>query len=509
MGRSTRKEPPQVMIAGPGAGKTYNMVSKISECVPHLHSNRFLAAITYTNAAADVIRSRLYRTCRPSRNIYIGTIHSFFNRFILSPFASVLGELPDDPIFMAVDPSSLDKRSGKKLTGRSRSIARNRMFAAMIKKGVVPYDQMSGLAATLIEQKSVRRLVGYRLQFVFVDEFQDVDTTQYRVFESLRKEGKSNIYVVGDPEQYISSFTYRVRSVNAPKFENIPFFRFAEKGNCDNLPDNHRSCSEIVQFTNQFHSHLDQDAIKGSRKNPRVHFISETSLSAVVERFQNVSDEQHLGDDPIERLYLGLANSTFDECKEQFGLVPVSNSGVVEKSLLADTLDVICAVFEMSRRKLKREFDLSEIELRKHGISVLRKIREGEIGGMSELRDWLREMFPESSIDDSKSSGETETKMLVDAVVHNTERPATERVASIHKSKGLEADGVLVVAKSCAELRKWCETDHDERQLHKDDACRLGFVAFTRAKETLCIACKKAIDDDTRKLLKSLGVTFV
>ena len=81
--------------------------------------------------------------------------------------------------------------------------------------------------------------------------------------------------------------------------------------------------------------------------------------------------------------------------------------------------------------------------------------------------------------------------------------------SSIHQAKGLEANAVLVVASGLGELQKWCETDRVKRNADKQDQCRLGFVAFSRAMELLCIACLKPLSSEARSHLNSLGVTFL
>ncbi|MFF6014722.1 3'-5' exonuclease [Lysinibacillus fusiformis] len=63
----------------------------------------------------------------------------------------------------------------------------------------------------------------------------------------------------------------------------------------------------------------------------------------------------------------------------------------------------------------------------------------------------------------------------------------------MHKSKGLQADAVLVVAKTENELLKWLEKDKDTRLNSNQDTIRLGYVAFSRPKELLCIACLKQL----------------
>lgn len=497
---------PTVVVAGPGAGKTHNMVDEIATRIPSLSPNRFLVAVTYTNAAADLIRMRLHRRARPTRNVYIGTIHSFINRFILLPFAVVLEQLPEDHIFVSADLSIPNKtKSGRKLTPQQVSIAKAAKLTALLKRGIVPYDKMGSVAATLVEMKEIRRLVGYRLQYLFVDEFQDVDTTQHRVFESLRKEKKTSIYVVGDPEQYISSFTYRVRGIKAPEYGKIPFFRFASQSNCLNLEMNRRSCDEVVDFTNQFHGYLTQKGERGRRGVKRVVFVKEQNVEAIIERFRSLTDEWHSGDEPVSRLYLSHFNSTLDVGRQRYGLVPVSNNGASHTSLLQEATEVIAKSLGMSQRRVCSTFDLEELAWRKVGLCLVKAIRAREVKTLDDLKTFLKTRIPTADCGDDGDVA-YELSVLVDCVLHGTTQTDHERISSIHKAKGLEADAVLVVAKTQSELRKWCERDSSARATDKEDICRIGFVGFSRARESLVLACMTQIDDETKSLLQTLGV---
>lgn len=69
---------PRLVIAGPGAGKTYDMVNEVANAVSQLNPNRTLAVITYTNAATEMIRGRLQKTIQIPLNVFVGTNHSFF-----------------------------------------------------------------------------------------------------------------------------------------------------------------------------------------------------------------------------------------------------------------------------------------------------------------------------------------------------------------------------------------------------------------------------------------------
>lgn len=78
--------------------------------------------------------------------------------------------------------------------------------------------------------------------------------------------------------------------------------------------------------------------------------------------------------------------------------------------------------------------------------------------------------------------------------------------SSIHKAKGHEAEAVLVLAKSLTELNSWLTTDFVVRKAAKVDTHRVGYVAFTRPRELLSIACLQQLDGPTNELLGNLGV---
>ena len=65
---------------------------------------------------------------------------------------------------------------------------------------------------------------------------------------------------------------------------------------------------------------------------------------------------------------------------------------------------------------------------------------------------------------------------------------------TIHKSKGIEADCVLVLASSESQLFKWLEMNGEDMKSETDEDYRLGYVAFTRARKVLILCCLKEID---------------
>lgn len=77
--------------AGPGAGKTYWLVNHIKNVLHNsdkLYRTRKIACITYTNIAVDTILKRLGTS---SEQVEVSTIHSFFYKNIVKPYASFIG----------------------------------------------------------------------------------------------------------------------------------------------------------------------------------------------------------------------------------------------------------------------------------------------------------------------------------------------------------------------------------------------------------------------------------
>ena len=68
------------------------------------------------------------------------------------------------------------------------------------------------------------------------------------------------------------------------------------------------------------------------------------------------------------------------------------------------------------------------------------------------------------------------------------------RLLTIHKSKGLEADGVLVIVENRKQFFKWLNMKRDDLKNEKDEEYRLGYVAFSWAKRVLALACLEKID---------------
>lgn len=502
-------EKPTMMIAGPGAGKTTDMVDRIVEVIPELKPNRILAAITFTNAATDSIKSRLQDQIHIPPNVFVGTNYSFFNQFILIPFASLFGYIGDDKVFLEIDVKKLvNKIPHNKKIPAIRNKIRSNVVNKLLMEGKVPFGQIARISAKLMEDAKVRGIVCNRIQFLFKDEFQDTDTVQLTIFDGIRKGKKTKMYSVGDPEQYILGFKYDLRGVKKPCFDKIPINRFAKDCEECQLNVNRRACEQIVKFTNRFHTSIKQVSEVGSIENGGVFFIEHTDLDRVIPRFIEMTGEVIESCEESKRFFLAYENKTYEGFVEKYGLIPISNEHKREKSILAGSLDLISSATQLSRKAILDEYNLKRVELRKLAIRLIKAIMGENVGTKDELIGFINNDLGIPCMNGTVSVDSTLNRLCF-LLKKEPEVSGHNFHSSIHKAKGLEAECVLVVSRSINELKKWIETEFEKRCEDKQDTCRIGFVGFTRAKQILCVACKHSIDSPIKAKLIELGVTFV
>lgn len=215
---------PKLVIAGPGAGKTYLMVDKIIEALPDLENHRYMVVVTYTNSATQNIKKRLSKRIAVPPNLFIGTTHSFLNRFIVIPYASINNkEINGEKLFIQCSTEKvLEKlfKKQKKPDNRAVNAIRHKVKRALLKDGYITYDQTLSLAEECFGNKRIKEITSNRIQYLFVDEFQDINNKIFGIIEGLRKQKKTIIYSVGDPEQYIQSFDSSIK-----KFNNLPILK--------------------------------------------------------------------------------------------------------------------------------------------------------------------------------------------------------------------------------------------------------------------------------------------
>src|SRR5262245_28028178 len=77
------------VTACPGSGKTRLLTEKVAHTLaPGIPPQHRIAAVTFTNRAADEIKERIQDGETPTKQLWTGTIHSFALEWILRPYSS-------------------------------------------------------------------------------------------------------------------------------------------------------------------------------------------------------------------------------------------------------------------------------------------------------------------------------------------------------------------------------------------------------------------------------------
>ncbi len=206
---------PVLVVAGPGAGKTYCLIARIQHLIASGIDPRRICAVTFTNRAAEEIALRLGER---AEQITRGTIHAFCLA-VLREFVEDAGlrrgfGVADEPyqkVILGRLNVPLDRR-GQLLTLFSRhrfqgyrlSDGDARLFREYVSwlraRNMVDFDELITKAEPLADR------VADRWDYALVDEFQDVNAVQYDLLKRLA-EPHGNFFAVGDDEQSIFAWT--------------------------------------------------------------------------------------------------------------------------------------------------------------------------------------------------------------------------------------------------------------------------------------------------------------
>ena len=186
------------VIAGPGAGKTRTLISRIAwlietGCVEPKH----ITAVTFTNKAAAELKQRLTEMFPDQKTIsamHVGTFHSL-----------ALAQLRHSGINITLldqeEARDLQREAAEEAGPEGAGQAYEEKLTAL---EAVDFDGLLTKALALAE-KADADLDGYT--HLLVDEFQDADPVQYDLVRAWHGKGEGrSLFVIGDPDQSIYGF---------------------------------------------------------------------------------------------------------------------------------------------------------------------------------------------------------------------------------------------------------------------------------------------------------------
>ena len=277
------------VIAGAGSGKTRALTSRYAFLVNELGIlPEHILCVTFTNKAAGEMRARIRNLCGDSDTGYINTFHGFCVSVLREDIHAV--QYPQS--FIVLDNSDIDamlrliyEERGLTLRDKTFSDARDMIeIQKLFKKPGYADDLLAmpldALRAKYDAAESVDDIIFYgylyqekktfaldyndliifvlrifardeairlkwqqRLEYIMIDEFQDIDALQYELMSALCGYHK-NLFIVGDPDQTI--YTWRGANVkyildfdkNFPGTQTVTMLR------------NYRSTPQIVAVAN-------------------------------------------------------------------------------------------------------------------------------------------------------------------------------------------------------------------------------------------------------------------
>ncbi len=276
-----------LIIAGAGSGKTRVLTSRIAYMIEQGVAPYNILALTFTNKAAEQMRSRIAQMLPDSRSRYIrmGTFHSVFSR-ILRENAGRIGFPESFTIYEPSDCKNLlktifrelnlsDDRYKPNAIASRISYAKNSLvtpgaylansvYAAEDRQAQIPefgniyniycqrckrngamdFDDLL-LQTNILLRDCPDVLARYQelFKYILVDEYQDTNYAQYVIIRRL-SQLHSKVCVVGDDAQSIYSF-------RGAKIENIlSFQKDFPDAKVFKLEQNYRSTRTIVEAAN-------------------------------------------------------------------------------------------------------------------------------------------------------------------------------------------------------------------------------------------------------------------
>lgn len=300
----THFEGPMLVMAGAGSGKTKVLTNRIGYLIRDKHISPFnILAITFTNKAAKEMKERVIGLVGSiGRNMYISTFHSmcvhilrqdiyhlgYNEHFViydekdqLSLIKEVMSELnidakmyPPKRILNTISnlkndyifPEGYSATHGHKLYTNDFDAIVSRVYERYQKElkdaNALDFDDLIMLTIKLFEtEKDILSFYQDKFQFILVDEYQDTNTSQFRLVKLLSAK-HNNVFVVGDTDQSI--YSWRGANIrNIQEFEKD----FSQPNNPVKivyLEQNYRSYQRILDCANAViqNNYTDQSRIK-------------------------------------------------------------------------------------------------------------------------------------------------------------------------------------------------------------------------------------------------------
>ena len=275
-------EGPVLIIAGAGSGKTRVLTNRIAYLIDECGISPYnILAITFTNKAAAEMRERVEKVTDCGSQVWVSTFHSTCVR-ILRRYIDRIGYQTNFTIYDTDDQKSVIRDACKKLNIDTKMLKERTIMSAIssAKDEMISPDEMEVNAGgdynakriagvyreyqktlkannaldfddlifktveLLNRDEEVLEAYQERFRYIMVDEYQDTNTSQFRLISKLAQK-YGNLCVVGDDDQSI----YKFRGANISNILN--FENTLPGAKVIKLEQNYRSTQTILSAANE------------------------------------------------------------------------------------------------------------------------------------------------------------------------------------------------------------------------------------------------------------------
>lgn len=477
--------------ACPGSGKTYTVVKKIEKELNEIEKHQGIIACSFTREASEELKARIDKKLELN-NCFIGTIDSFIkdiidkfiNRALIKANIFDKQVIIDKRIFfpeeyVKIDGNYIIKSNEKKLTvneltryydkNQSYSIIVKKYYSEWLKKIKENQYEVSFptyfFAAYIVKMTAFTEWFNNKFSTIYVDEAQDLNCFQHMFFKALKENTNIKIMMVGDANQSI----YQFRGARPELFKSLITYGYKEY----KINVSIRCHPSIIYYANKIY---DFQIPKNFKDDSHVNIISEIDITFLKSlngptfmltesnrTAQNLYELYKNDYDIIFTKKLDIDNKKFNDYYE--------NSDIIDE-LLKYYLN-----YNNVLDKYKYPYEKIEPILLNSNSKI--KQKDFNLSNDLSLDEFLKNSFSKLGLVLSDQTiSEIIIKLEDEKYKYNYYVIEKEnRIMTIHSSKGLESDNVIIVL------------DNPYNNINEEFKNKL-FVAITRAKNNVYIISK-------------------
>jgi len=535
-----------VVRAGPGSGKTRVFVEALRRQLDGWNSARVgVAALSFTNVAHEVVTRRLGGS--PPAPHFVGTIDAFLLRFVVQPFAKLLGFCPQGarllPEVLArtieypeikygtqhFEKESLfkytfcagteEKPEAQVRNSYGKAIAIDPAISAKVltskqrewtNHGRLTHADSQYLSSRILKaMDSVAALVTSRFPVILVDEFQDTGWFLGRAMLELLSKVKKGL-VVGDPDQAIFQFAGADRAL----FDKVD----ACAGAPSLMLDESHRCSKRISAVASALSRSGKQvrALESAQEGRALLLVHEDAVpepEKVIAKLRSRVSVDDVDLAVLTRRALARGNAAAEHpwggvSKRVCDAVTQLRSGSSRSARTLLSREISGLLLE-SETPSDEEFAAKGVEPAKWRRSIAHALFaiESTVNGET-WNDWIvrakaaiKEVADRFGLEDKRLSatlkktnkgGDAKRQTSEPVLAAPSEQPAIANALTIHSAKGREFEVVVVLVGKphkthapCPSTSWWdVDLESEEREV--------AYVACSRARTTLCLAVHRS-----------------